>query len=132
MVGCENDESQNAGLTTLMIADPNVIHQTIEPSVGTRLVCTACGRGDWHVLILRRKAGLLEGLCKQMDGTGCYTSHGRRNCQYKDSDNFDCPQLAEYVVAIGEARLNPTSVCRDHVGHALSQGPLYQIWPLED
>ena len=108
------------------------IYQKIEPSVGTRLVCTRCGRGDWHTLILRRKAGLLEGLCMQVDGTGCYPSSPRGNCQYTDADQGDCPQLAEYSIAIGEERLNPRNVCRDHVGHLLRQGPLYMMWPLED
>ena len=108
------------------------IYQKIEPSFGTKLVCTRCGREDWHVLVLRRKAGLIEGLCKQVDGSGCYPSSARRNCQYTDSDNYDCPQLAEYSVAIGRERLNPREVCRDHIGHMLRQGPLYEVWPLED
>lgn len=109
-----------------------MIEQKILPSSGTKLVCTQCGTQNWHTLILRRKAGLIEGLCKQEDGSGCYPLASRRNCQYTYSNLIDCPQLAEYQVAIGKERRNPTDVCRDHVGEMLRQGPLYQIWPLED
>lgn len=112
--------------------EKEMIQQTILPSSGTRLVCTTCGKADWHVLILRRKAGLLEGLCKQVDGSGCYPLAPRRNCTYTTSDQMDCMQLAEYVVASGEQRLNPRHVCRDHIGEMLRQGPLYQVWPSED
>ena len=109
-----------------------VIEQKVLPSSGTKLVCTTCGRADWHFLILRRKAGLLEGLCKQMDGSGCYPLATRRTCQYTYPEQIDCPQLSEYVVASGTQRLNPKHACRDHVGEMLRQGPLYQVWPLED
>jgi len=108
------------------------IIQKIVPSVGTKLVCTTCGKADWHTLVLRRKAGLIEGLCIQEDGSGCYPNASRRNCQYTYPDQIDCPKLAEYIVAVGKERLNPRAVCRDHVGELLRQGPLYQVWPLED
>ncbi len=108
------------------------IIQTIVPSTGTKLVCTACGTQDWHTLILRRKAGLIEGLCKQEDGSGCYPLASRRGCQYVYPNAVNCPQMAEYCVAVGEERRNEHQVCRDHVGEMLRQGPLYQIWPLED
>jgi hypothetical protein len=121
-------------ISAMTQAKPEIVDiiQTIVPSGGTRLVCTRCGKTDWHTLVLRRKAGLLEGLCKQKDGSGCYPSSSRRNCQYSTSDNLDCQQLAEYTVAIGDERLNPRDACRDHIGEMLRQGPLYQIWPLED
>lgn len=108
------------------------IVQTIIPSSGTKLVCTDCGRADWHTLILRRRAGLLEGLCKQVDGSGCYPLSSRRNCSYVYPEGFDCPRVAEYVVALGEEEHRVRQVCRDHVGEVLRQGPLYQVWPLED
>lgn len=109
-----------------------IIEQKIVPSSGTKIVCTDCGRSDWHTLILRRKAGLLEGLCIQADGSGCYPLSSRRNCTYTYPEQIDCPKLAEYCVAIGEERFNPRHVCRDHVGEMLRQGPFYQVWPLED
>lgn len=109
-----------------------VIDQQLLPSSGTKLVCTTCGREDWHFLMLRRKAGLLEGLCKQSDGSGCYPLASRRSCQYTYPEQVDCPQLAEYCVAVGEQRLNPKQSCRDHIGEMMRQGPLYQVWPLED
>jgi len=108
------------------------IEQQILPSTGTKLVCTQCGTQDWHTLILRRKAGLIEGLCKQADGSGCYPLASRRNCSYTYSNQIDCPQVAEYCVALGKERLNPRQCCRDHVGELLRQGPLYLVWPLED
>lgn len=108
------------------------IVQVLVPSTGTKLVCTTCGTQDWHTLILRRKAGLIEGLCKQEDGSGCYPLASRSNCTYTYPNQVDCPQVAEYCVAIGKERRNPRQVCRDHVGEMLRQGPLYQIWPLED
>lgn len=120
---------------TGMTTGPKVvdeIHQTIIPSSGTKLVCSSCGKVDWHTLILRRKAGLLEGLCKQEDGSGCWPQSTRRNCSYTYPNQMDCPQLAEYCVALGKERLNPRQVCRDHIGETLNQGPLYQVWPLED
>jgi hypothetical protein len=108
------------------------IQQTIIPSQGTKLVCTNCGTQNWHTLILRRKAGLLEGLCKQVDGSGCYPLAARHNCSYTYPEQIDCPQVAEYIVALGKQRLNQRQVCRDHVGEMLRQGPLYQVWSLED
>lgn len=109
-----------------------VIDQQIIPSTGTKLVCTSCGNQNWHTLILRRKAGLLEGLCKQADGSGCYPLSTRRNCSYTYPNQIDCPQVAEYEIATGKERLRSRQVCRDHIGEMLSQGPLYQVWPLED
>jgi hypothetical protein len=109
-----------------------VIEQKILPSTGTKLVCSSCGNQNWHTLILRRKAGLLEGLCKQSDGSGCYPLATRRNCSYTYPNQIDCPQVAEYEVATGKERFRARQVCRDHVGEMLRQGPLYQIWPLED
>lgn len=109
-----------------------VIEQTIVPSTGTKLVCTACGIAEWHTLILRRKAGLLEALCKQVDGSGCYPLASRRGCQYVYPNAVNCPQMAEYCVAVGPERRNEHQVCRDHVGEMLRQGPMYQVWPLED
>lgn len=108
------------------------IIQKVVPSSGTKLVCTKCGRPDWHTLVLRRRAGLLEGLCKQMDGSGCYPLSGRINCAYTYPNQIDCPQLAEYCVAKGPYRLNPQKVCKDHVAEVLEQCPSYEIWPLED
>src|SRR5271166_1063564 len=89
------------------------IIQTIVPSSGAKLVCTDCGTQSWHTLILRRKAGLIEGLCKQTDGSGCYPMASRRNCQYSYPNNVDCPQLAEYCVAVGKERRGERQVCRD-------------------
>lgn len=109
-----------------------VIEQKIVPSTGTKLTCTTCGTQTWHTLILRRKAGLLEGLCKQEDGSGCYPLATRRNCSYTYPQQIDCPQVAEYCVSVGKERFNPRQVCRDHVGEMLRQGPLYQVWPIED
>lgn len=112
--------------------EEGTIEQQIVPSTGTKLVCTTCGRQDWHVLILRRSAGLLEGLCKQADGSGCYPQATRRNCSYTYPNQIDCPQVAEYCIALGKEKRSPRQVCRDHVGEMLRQGPLYQVWPLED
>lgn len=114
------------------VIDSTVIEQKIVPSSGTKLVCTDCGTQNWHTLILRRKAGLLEALCKQTDGSGCYPLSTRRNCSYTYPEQIDCPQVAEYCIAIGTERRQPRQVCRDHVGEMLRQGPLYQVWPLED
>jgi hypothetical protein len=108
------------------------IEQKIMPSSGTRLPCTTCGRYDWHYLILRRRAGLLEGLCKQLDGSGCYPLASRNNCSYTDPNQMDCTQIAEWCVSIGKDRLYPRHVCSDHVSQVLGESPLYQIWPLED
>lgn len=116
---------------TRELEKPEIV-QTIMPSTGTKPVCTTCGRQDGHTLLLRRKAGLYELLCKQQDGSGCYPLSTRRNCSYSYPNNIDCPQVAEYVVAIGEERRSERQVCRDHVGEVLRQGPLYQVWPLED
>lgn len=107
------------------------IIQQIIPSMGTKLVCTTCGREDFHVLILRRRAGLIEGLCKQSDGSGCYPLATRRNCSYTYPNQMDCPQVAEYAVALGKDRLFERQVCREHVGESLRQGD-YHIWALED
>jgi hypothetical protein len=112
--------------------EKEIIEQKIVPSTGTKLVCTSCGTQEWHTLILRRKAGLIEGLCKQVDGSGCYPLSSRRGCQYVYPNAVNCPQMSEYCVAIGEERRNERQVCRDHVGEMLRQGPLYQVWPLED
>jgi hypothetical protein len=109
-----------------------VIEQAIIPSTGTKLVCTTCGTSNWHTLLLRRKAGLIEGLCKQEDGSGCYPLASRRNCMYTYPEQIDCPQVAEYCVAQGKERLSPRMVCRDHVGEMLRQGPIYIVYPLED
>lgn len=108
------------------------LEQVITPSSGTKLVCTACGKPDWHTLILRRKAGLIEGLCKQEDGSGCYPLSSRRNCSYTYPNRIDCPQLAEYSISLGKERRNERDVCRDHVGEMLRQGPMYTVYPLED
>lgn len=121
-----------SGMTVREELKENILEQKIMPSTGTKLVCTSCGRQDWHTLLLRRKAGLLEGLCKQEDGSGCYPIATRRNCSYTYPNQIDCPQVAEYCLAIGKARLNPRQVCRDHVGEVLRHGPIYQVWPLED
>lgn len=108
-----------------------IIEQQIIPSSGTKLVCTDCGKADWHTLILRRHAGLIEGLCKQEDGSGCYPLASRRNCSYTFPNRMDCPQVAEYAVALGKDRLFERQVCRDHVGEVIRQGH-YQVWALED
>lgn len=113
-------------------SEPTFVEQKLVPSTGTKLTCTACGTQNWHTLVLRRKAGLIEGLCKQVDGSGCYPSSSRMGCQYVYPDSINCPQMAEYCVAIGEERRSERQVCRDHVGEMLRQGPLYQVWPLED
>lgn len=117
-----------------LIAQETIVElvQKIIPSTGTKLVCSECGRQSWHTLILRRKAGLLEGLCKQEDGSGCYPLATRRNCSYTYPEGIDCPQVAEYCIAVGKEKNNPRQVCRDHIGEMLRQGPLYQVWPLED
>lgn len=109
-----------------------IIEQKIVPSTGTKPVCSTCGRTDAHTLILRRKAGYYELLCKQVDGSGCYPLASRRNCSYTYPNQIDCPQVAEYCVALGKERLFERQVCRDHVGESLAQGPLYLIYPLED
>lgn len=108
-----------------------IIEQKIIPSSGTKLVCTNCGRQDWHVLILRRRAGLIEGLCKQEDGSGCYPLSTRHNCSYTYPNQMDCPQVAEYSVALGKDRLFERQLCRDHVGESLRQGD-YHVWALSD
>lgn len=133
--GCPNGPAFVTGMTVIQ---PTVelpvaeIVQTIVPSTGTKPVCTSCGRQDGHTLLLRRKAGLYELLCKQQDGSGCYPLSTRRNCSYTYPNNIDCPQVAEYAVAIGAERRSERQVCRDHIGEVLRQGPLYQVWPLED
>lgn len=151
LIGCLKDPAQNTfvsiggcGLekpadvpkefvTELKLEPVKVmIDQKLIPSSGTKIVCTTCGRSDWHTLLLRRKAGLLEGLCKMEDGSGCYPLASRRNCQYTYPEQIDCPKLAEYTICLGTELLNPRDVCRDHVGEMLRHGPLYQVWPLED
>ncbi len=112
--------------------DEREIQQKIVCSTGTKPVCTRCGKTDFHVLLLRRRAGLYEALCKQEDGSGCYPLATRRNCSYTYPNQVDCPQVAEYCVALGKEQLYERQVCRDHVGELLAQGPLYQVWPLED
>jgi hypothetical protein len=109
-----------------------VIEQKIVPSTGTKLVCSTCGRGDWHTLILRRRSGLLEGLCKQEDGSGCYPLATRRNCSYTYPNQMDCPQVAEFTVALGKDKLHERQLCRDHIGEAIGESSLYLVWPLED
>jgi hypothetical protein len=130
----EKEQVEHATQTQLNRREPvkEMIDQKVMPSSGTKLVCTECGTQDWHTLILRRKAGLIEGLCKQIDGSGCYPLATRNNCSYTYPNQIDCPQVAEYCVALGKERTNPIQVCRDHVGELLRHGPLYQIWPLED
>lgn len=126
------DESQKLYITQSGPEPEKVIiEQTIIPSSGTKLVCTSCGREDWHVLILRRRAGLIEGLCKQQDGSGCYTLATRRNCSYSYPNQMDCPQVAEYAVATGKDRLFERQTCRDHIGEMVSNG-YYEVWALED
>lgn len=143
LMGCLKDPGQNtyADTSQAFVTEEQIaklepvkvmIEQKLIPSSGTKLVCTSCGRADWHVLLLRRKAGLLEGLCKMEDGSGCFPLASRRNCQYTYPEQIDCPKLAEYTVCLGTELLNPRDVCRDHVGEMLRQGPLYQVWPLED
>jgi hypothetical protein len=127
--GCEEDEHSSTNAHELKI---HTIEQKIIPSTGTKLVCTTCGRNDWHILILRRRAGLLEGLCKQEDGSGCYPVSSRRNCSYTYPNQMDCPQLAEFVVALGKDKLYERQVCKEHVGEAIGENPLYLVWPLED
>ncbi len=117
---------------TRPVPEKYVIEQKIIPSTGTKLICTTCGRGDWHTLILRRRSGLLEGLCKQTDGSGCYPVASRRNCSYTYPNQMDCPQVAEYTVALGKDKLHERQVCRDHIGEAIGESPLYLVWPLED
>jgi hypothetical protein len=120
-------------LNGLVKAEENEIVQQILPSVGTKLVCTKCGREDWHFLMLRKKAGLLEGLCKQVDGSGCYPISSRSNCQYTYPNQMDCIQLAEFAVAEGADKRNVRCACRDHVGEVLRQGASnYLVWPLAD
>lgn len=118
--------------TRALESEKYTIEQKVIPSTGTKLVCTDCGNQNWHTLILRRKAGLLEALCKQVDGSGCYPLATRRNCSYTYPEGMDCPQVAEYCIALGDERRAPRQVCRDHVGEMLRQGPLYQVWPLAD
>lgn len=115
-----------------LVPEREIIEQKIVPSTGTKLCCTSCGTQNWHTLILRRKAGLIEGLCKQTDGSGCYPLSTRRNCSYTYPEQIDCPQVAEYCISIGSERRSPRQVCRDHVGEMLRHCPLYQVWPLED
>lgn len=127
-----NGEGITINNTVNLRPDKDEIVQQIIPSSGTKLVCTSCGRADWHLLILRRRAGYLEGLCKQMDGAGCYPLASRRGCGYTYPEGFDCPKLAEYVVAVGEEEHRARQVCRDHIGEVIRNAPLYKIWPLED
>lgn len=108
---------------------PEVIEQEIVPSQGTKLVCTACGREDFHTLILRRRRGLLEGLCKQQDGSGCYPNASRNNCRFVDSDRLNCQQLAEWEIMDRVTAKTISEVCTDHVGLMLSQtgGDIYPM-----
>lgn len=110
----------------------NEIAQQLFPSSGTKLVCTKCGREDFHFLILRRRRGLIEGLCKQNDGSGCYPLSARSNCQYTYPNQMDCPQLAEWEIYYGADMLTRRVCCADHVGNMLGKDQNHKIFPLED
>jgi hypothetical protein len=127
----EFSQASRQAITQQQQLEPD-IQQTIIPSSGTKLVCTQCGREDWHTLILRRRAGLLEGLCKQEDGSGCYPCSSRRNCSYTYPNQMDCPQVAEYVVSMGKDKLFERQVCRDHISQAIGEQSLYQVWAIND
>jgi hypothetical protein len=108
-----------------------IIDQVIMPSQGTKLVCTKCGREDFHTLILRRRRGLIEGLCKQQDGSGCYPNSPRNNCNFTDPEQVMCQQLAEWEIVDTKTTRTISKTCTDHVGIMLLQtgGTVY---PLED
>lgn len=111
---------------------PLDIIQQIVPSSGTKLVCTKCGREDFHYLLLRRRRGLIEGLCKQKDGSGCYPMSARTNCQYTYPNNMDCPQLSEYEIFFGADMRGRTVTCQDHINQMMGQDTQYTIYPIED
>jgi hypothetical protein len=91
------------------------IEQLIMPDPNCKLACTNCAREDWHYLILRRKRGLIEGLCKQIDGSGCYPNLPRTLCDYDDPDKIPCPQLAQFE-ACDSSGNKLFQACADHLG----------------
>lgn len=108
-----------------------VIDQQVIPSRGTKLVCTRCGREDFHVLLLRRRRGLIEGLCKQQDGTGCYPNSSRGNCKHVDPNKIACTQLAEWEIVDRHTYLTLTETCTDHLGITMTANGA-EVFPLED
>lgn len=108
-----------------------MIMQSVVPSTGTKLVCTRCGREDFHTLILRRRRGLLEGLCKQVDGSGCYPNSPRNNCRYTDVNQMPCQQVAEWEHVDRATSKTLTESCSDHVGVMLLQNGA-EIFPVGD
>ena len=113
--------------------EPEYIDQVIMPSYHTKLVCTSCGREDWHTLILRRYRGLIQGLCKQKDGSGCYPNSSQVLCRWNDPEQIPCRQLAQYEILDPNGR-KITEACADHVGLMIPKGlnTGYTIFPLED
>lgn len=108
-----------------------IIDQQLMPSKGAKLICTRCGRENFHTLILRRRRGLLEGLCKQQDGSGCYPNSPRTNCTYVNPDKIACTQLAEWELVERSSFLTLSEACTDHIGLMLSEKGA-DIYPLED
>lgn len=108
-----------------------IIDQQVIPSRGTKLVCTRCGREDFHTLMLRRRRGLIEGLCKQQDGSGCYPNSARGNCQYSDPNHIACQQLAEWEICDRTTYLTNSEACTDHLGIMLTANG-GDVFPLED
>jgi len=110
-----------------------VIEQVIVPSYRTKLVCSSCGREDFHTGILRNCRGLYELLCKQNDGSGCYPNSSQVLCRWTDSDQLPCNQLAEYEVLDSTGR-KITESCSEHLGRMLIKGTTeaHQIYPLKE
>lgn len=110
------------------------IVQTIALSQGTKAICTACKREDAHTLILRRRRGLYELLCKQNDGSGCYPNYPRVNCKFQHPEGYLCLQLAEYEVCSAEDGRYLNQACADHLGDVLPSGntSAWVVYPLED
>ena len=104
--------------------------QKVKLDSQTKAVCTKCGKEDAPLLFFRRTRGLYSLLCHLPDGSGCYNNSAKVLCQYLDSDQCSCTQLAEYEV-VGSTGLTSQMSCSDHLGKFIKLQSTYLIQPLD-
>lgn len=107
------------------------IIQQVKLDGQVKAVCTTCGREDAPLLFFRRTKGLYSLLCHMPDGSGCYANSARVLCQYVDSDQCSCTQMAEHEIIGGTDGLTMQMSCSDHLGKFVGQQSVYKIYPIE-
>lgn len=105
--------------------------QSIILQHNTKAVCTSCGKEDALVLVIRRREGLYEALCRNQDGSGCYPNSTNTLCNYTDPDGVPCQQLAAWRVSLGQDHIRQYKACTDHVGQFLGRASVHTVTPVE-